>query len=82
MRGDEEAVGRIGPLFEDHPDPERLKPPAAAFAPHPDPLDREGIAGEPDRLALPGAAVIEAEVVSSRAPMHWMKATLIKAFAA
>jgi hypothetical protein len=31
------------------------------LTPHADPLDREGVAGEPDRLALAGAAIAEAE---------------------
>src|SRR5262252_4286104 len=61
MRGDEQAILLIGPLFEDHPYPERLKPPEAALATHAHPFDREDIVGEPDRLALPRATVIEAE---------------------
>ena len=61
MRGDEQPVRLIGALFQDHPEPEGLEAPAAALASDADPLDGEFFAGEPDRLALPGAAVAEPE---------------------
>ena len=61
VRGDEEPVRFIGPFFEDHPDPEGLKAPQATRAAHADPFDREHIPDEADRLALPGAALVEAE---------------------
>ena len=59
MRRDEQTVRLVGSLFEDHPQPEGLEPPHAALSPHADPLDREGVAGEPDRLAAPRAAIAE-----------------------
>ena len=37
-----------GALLEDHPQPERLKPPQPPAAAHADPLDGKGVAGEPD----------------------------------
>src|SRR5262245_12829090 len=55
VRRDEQAVRSVGPFLEDHPEPERLELPCPALAPNADPLDREGVTGEPERLALAGA---------------------------
>ena len=43
------------------PEPEGLKPPGRRSPRTLDPLDGEIVAGEPERLALPRAAVVEAE---------------------
>jgi len=63
VRGDEQAVfDGVRPLFDGRPaarraeNPQLRRSPPNAYA-----LDREGVTGEPEGLALAGAAVVEAE---------------------
>ena len=57
MRGNEQPLRILRPLLENDPDPKWVKMPVPAVAAHADPLHRENIIGEPDRLALAGRPI-------------------------
>src|SRR5262245_17580503 len=61
VRGERQPVRFVGRLVEYDAQPERLEPPELALAANADALDRELVAGEAQRLALPRAAVAAAE---------------------